>query len=178
MSNFSNLPSMRLASLAALALPLALAGCAEAPTPLPQVSQEPSMYRSLATSGALVDANAARDMISLYRSNKGLGPLAVDPGLQKIAEAQARAMAADGKISHDSHGTLTQRLNAAGYGKNIAVENVSAGYHTLAEAFSGWRDSPPHNANMLARGMKRMGIATAYAPGAKYKVFWTLVLTD
>ena len=136
------------------------------------------MYRSLAASGAVVDANAARDMISLYRSNKGLGPLVVDPGLQRIAEAQARAMAADGKISHDSHGTLTQRLNAAGHGRNVAVENVSAGYHTLAEAFSGWRDSPPHNANMLARGMKRMGIATAYAPGAKYKVFWTLVLTD
>mgnify|MGYP003598097010 CR=1 FL=1 len=26
--------------------------------------------------------------------------------------------------------------------------------------------------------VKRMGIATAYAPGAKYKVFWTLVLAD
>ena len=75
-------------------------------------------------------------------------------------------MAADGKISHESHGSLTQRLNAAGYQKNKAVENVSAGYHTLAEAFSGWRDLPPHNANMLVPGMKRMGIATAHAPGA------------
>lgn len=136
------------------------------------------MYRSLAAAGAVVDADAARSMISLYRANKGLGPLVVDRGLQRVAEAQARAMAADGKISHDAHGSLTQRLTAAGYGRNIAVENVSAGYHTLAEAFSGWRDSPPHNANMLAKGMKRMGIATAYAPGAKYKVFWTLVLAD
>ncbi|MFT4098215.1 MAG: CAP domain-containing protein [Rhodoblastus sp.] len=159
-------------------LALALAACAEAPTPVPVATQEPSMYRSLAASGAVVDAEAARSMISLYRSNKGLGPLVVDPGLQRVAQAQARAMAGDGKISHDAHGSLTQRLNAAGYGRNIAVENVSAGYHTLAEAFSGWRDSPPHNANMLAKGMKRMGIATAYAPGAKYKVFWTLVLAD
>ncbi len=160
-------------------LALALAACAEAPTPVPVATQgEPSMYRSLAASGAVVDAEAARSMISLYRSNKGLGPLVVDPGLQRVAQAQARAMANDGKISHDAHGSLTQRLAAAGYGKNIAVENVSAGYHTLAEAFSGWRDSPPHNANMLAKGMKRMGIATAYAPGAKYKVFWTLVLAD
>ena len=178
MNDFLIVPSMRRASLMALALPLALAGCAEPPNIAPQVSQEPSMYRSLAASGAVVDADAARSMISLYRSNKGLGSLVVDPNLQRVAEAQARAMAADGKISHDSRGSLTQRLNAAGYGQNIAVENVSAGYHTLAEAFSGWRDSPPHNANMLAKGMKRMGIATAYAPGAKYKVFWTLVLTD
>jgi len=157
---------------------LALAACAEAPTPVPQAAQEPSMYRSLASSSAVVDADAARSMISLYRANKGLQPIVVDPGLQRIAEAQARAMAADGRISHDAHGSLTRRLNAAGYGGNVAVENVSAGYHTLAEAFSGWRDSPPHNANMLARGVKRMGIATAYAPAAKYKVFWTLVMTD
>ena len=164
----------RLAPLGALAL----SACADAPTVAPRATQEPTMYRSLAAPGAVVDADAARSMISLYRANKGLGPLVVDPGLQRVAEAQARAMAADGRISHDAHGSLTKRLDAAGYGKNIAVENVSAGYHTLAEAFSGWRDSPPHNANMLAKGMKRMGIATAYAPGAKYKVFWTLVLAD
>ena len=66
----------------ALALPLALAGCAEAPTPVPQATGEPSMYRSLASPGAVVDADAARAMISLYRANKGLGLLTVDPGLQ------------------------------------------------------------------------------------------------
>lgn len=165
---------LRLLSFAAA---LAFAGCAEAPAPV-QISGEPAMYRSLAAAGAQVDADSARSMISLYRANKGLAPIAVDPGLQRIAEAQARAMAADGKISHEAHGSLTQRLNVAGYGKNIAVENVSAGYHTLAEAFSGWRDSPPHNANMLAPKMRRMGIATAYRPDAKYKVFWALVMTD
>ena len=166
------------AKLSAVALALALASCAEAPTPVPVASGEPAMYRSLAAPGAQVDAEAARAMLSLYRANKGLGPLVVDPGLQRVAETQARGMAADGKISHESHGTLTQRLDAAGYAKSTAVENVSAGYHTLAEAFSGWRDSPPHNRNMLEPKMRRMGIATAYAPGAKYKVFWALVLTD
>ena len=58
------------------------------------------MYRSLAAAGAVVDADAARSMISLYRANKGLGPLVVDPGLQRVAEAQARAMAADGKLRY------------------------------------------------------------------------------
>ena len=58
----------------------------------------------------------------------------------------------------------------------MAVENISAGYHTLAEAFSGWRDSPPHRANMLNRGVARLGIAAVYAPGSKYKVFWALIL--
>ena len=58
----------------------------------------------------------------------------------------------------------------------VAVENVSAGYHTLAEAFSGWRDSPPHRANMLKSGVTKLGIAASYAPNTKYKVFWTLIL--
>ena len=47
---------------------------------------------------------------------------------------------------------------------------------TLAEAFSGWRDSPPHRANMLLKDATQMGIAAAYAPGSKYKVFWALIL--
>jgi uncharacterized protein YkwD len=56
------------------------------------------------------------------------------------------------------------------------VENIGAGYHTLAEAFSGWRDSPPHRANMLNGNVTKMGIAAAYAPQSKYKVFWSLIL--
>jgi uncharacterized protein YkwD len=31
---------------------------------------------------------------------------------------------------------------------------------------------------MLDKRVKRMGIATAYAAGAKYKVYWALVLAD
>ena len=58
------------------------------------------------------------------------------------------------------------------------VENVAAGYHTLAEAFSGWRDSPGHRANMLTPEATRIGIAAVYAPGSKYKVFWALILAS
>ena len=71
-----------------------------------------------------------------------------------------------------------QRLGASGYPATLAVENISAGYHTLAEAFSGWRDSPPHKANMLKNGVTKLGIAATYAPNTKYKVFWTLILAS
>jgi uncharacterized protein YkwD len=156
---------------------LTLAGCAQAPAPAPTPS-EPTFYKDLASSGARVDAGAAREMISLYRSNHGLGPVAVDAGLERAAEAQVTAMARADTLSHEVRGNLTNRLDAAGFQKNTAVENVSAGYHTLAEAFSGWRQSKPHNDNMLNPRMQRMGIATAYAPGSKYKVYWALVMTD
>jgi uncharacterized protein YkwD len=100
----------------------------------------------------------------------------VDPALMRLAEAQARAMAARDKLDHDAIRDITKRLKASGYDTKVAAENIGAGYHTLAEAFSGWRDSPSHRRNMLLPGATRMGIAAAYAPSSKYKVFWALIL--
>jgi len=153
---------------------LALGGCA-GETP---IIEQPSMYMSMADPGAKLDPQAAASMISLYRKNNGLGAVVIDPELMRIAEGQSQAMASRNKLDHDVKAPLPKRLQAAGYKATIAVENVSAGYHTLAEAFSGWRDSPPHRANMLQMGVTKMGIAASYAPNTKYKVFWTLILAS
>jgi uncharacterized protein YkwD len=161
----------RLAAVAGLALLSACAGERELPG-------EPSFYRSLATADAKVDAASAASMISGYRGNNGLGAVSVDSELMRLAEAQARAMASRDKLGHDVSGSFTDRLKSRGYRAKGAAENVSAGYHTLAEAFSGWRDSPPHRANMLLNGATRMGIAAIYAPNSKYKVFWALILAE
>lgn len=158
---------------------LLLGACAESTfEPRPEPARGPTFYDSMAAPGAHLDPVSARDMISLYRANNGLETLTVDPGLMAEAETQAHAMAKADRLSHELRGPLTDRLNRAGFEKARAVENVSAGYHTMAEAFSGWRQSPPHNANMLAPGMRRMGIAAAYNPNTRYKVFWTLVLAN
>ncbi len=169
----SKLPCVFLVSL----FGLSLAGCAGAPSQQMQSAAQPSFYQPLDQSQARIDPIAARDLISIYRTGKGLSVLSLDPELQNIAEAQVQAMARSGKP--DSQGSnLAQRLKGAKLTRPHQAENVSAGYHTLAEAFSGWRQSPPHNANMLNPAMRRMGIATAYVPGSKYHVFWALVLTD
>ena len=153
---------------------LALCGCAgEVPAP-----EQPSMYLSMASGGARLDSQAAASMISLYRQNNGLGAVAVDPELMKLAQSQSQVMASRNKLDHDVKAPLAKRLSASGYPATVAVENVSAGYHTLAEAFSGWRDSPPHRANMLKNGVTKLGIAASYAPETKYKVFWTLILAS
>ena len=109
---------------------LALGGCA-ADVPV----EQPSMYLSMANGGARLDPEAAASMISLYRQNNGLGAVTVDPELMKLAEAQSQAMASRNKLDHDVKAPLPKRLAAAGYPATLAVENVSAGYHTLAEAF-------------------------------------------
>src|ERR1700748_2683704 len=113
------------------------------------IPEQPAMYINMAEPGAKLDAATAASMISQYRQNNGLGAVAVDPALMAVGGSQSAS---------------------------LAVENISAGYHTMAEAFSGWRDSPPHRENMLKNGVTKMGIAASYAPNTKDKVFWTLIL--
>ncbi len=165
---------MKRVALASLGM-LLLAGCG---TTVDQIPDQPTMYLSMANGGAKLDPQAAAQMISLYRQNNGLGPVSVDPGLMALAEDQSTAMAKKNKLDHDVKAPLAKRLNSGGYPATVAVENVSAGYHTLAEAFSGWRDSPPHRANMLKSGVSKLGIAAIYAPNTKYKVFWTMILAE
>lgn len=149
---------------------LALSACRQ--TPPEAARPTPTFYISLAQAGAVVDGGTARDLIGAYRRNKGLGPLALDPDLTAMAQAEADAMAAaDKPVSADA---VKARLRAAGFLAPAA--NLSAGYRTLAEAFSGWRESAQHDRVLLDPQATRLGIATAYAPTSKYKVYWALVV--
>ena len=142
-------------------------------------TKSPAFYDNLASPSAVVSGPAAASMISDYRRNNGLGAVEVDPTLMRMAEEHARAMAKLDKVTHDPGGRgLKQRLQLVSFNAKIAAENVGAGYQTLAEAFSGWRDSPSHNKNMLLPAATKMGIATAYAPKSKYRVYWALVLAQ
>ena len=159
--------------LAVLALGV-LAGCTADTVP----KEEPSFYRDLAQPGAQLDAAAAASMISGYRTTNGLSAVTLDPELTRLAEAQAALMAKRDKLDHNTGKPFVARLKASGYDAKIAAENIGAGYHTLAEAFSGWRDSGPHRANMLLAGATRIGIAAIYTPASKYKVYWALILAE
>jgi uncharacterized protein YkwD len=159
--------------LAMLAVLTGLAACAgEAPP------EQPAFYRSMASAEAEVDGATAASMISGYRHNNGLGAVEVDPDLMRLAQEWARSMAARDKLDRGASRDFNKSLAGAGFNAKKTVENVSAGYHTLAEAFSGWRDSPPHRANMLNAGANRMGIAAVYAPQSKYKVYWALIMAS
>jgi len=159
---------------AAILALVALAGCTGDYVP----TTEPSFYRNLAQPGAQLDTAAAASMISGYRTNNGLPAVTLDPELMRLAEAQAAVMAKRDKLDHNAGKPFVLRLKASGYDAKTAAENIGAGYHTLAEAFSGWRDSTPHRANMLLAGATRIGIAAIYTPRSKYKVYWALILAE
>jgi uncharacterized protein YkwD len=164
---------MRVLALLVLLALAALGGCAGY-----QPGEQPSFYRDLAEPGGQLDAAAAASMISGYRTNNGLPAVTLDPALTRMAQAQAEIMAKRDKLEHNVKKPFVKRLKAAGYDAKAAAENIGAGYHTLAEAFSGWRDSSPHRANMLLAGATRMGIAAVYTPASKYKVYWALILAE
>jgi uncharacterized protein YkwD len=140
---------------------------------------QPPFYENLAQPGKELDVAAAASLFSSYRRANGLPAIEPDEALIALARDQANRMAASGRVTHDPGGRgFNQRLKGSGFQAARAAENVGAGYHTLAEAFSGWRDSPSHNKNMLLPGASRFGIATAYVPNSRYKVFWALVLAE
>ncbi|HVI27116.1 CAP domain-containing protein [Hansschlegelia sp.] len=169
--------STRRALFGVACIALALAGCTStAPNP---PTATPGLYQSQSKPGATLDRQAAAEMVSEFRRGRGLGPVTLDPALNRMAEAQASAMARDNKLSHEtSAGSLKARIAASGYRNGGMWENIGAGHDTLADAFTGWRSSPPHMKNMLQPKASRIGIAAARAPGTRYEVFWAMVLAD
>lgn len=125
-----------------------------------------------------VDQARAAAWLNAYRREHGLTTLDRDPALQRVAQAQADAMARADQLSHTVAGTLPERLAVLDRAKRASAENVSAGYADLDAALSGWRRSPRHNDNLLDAPMRRFGIAAASAPGTRYGTFWSLVMTD
>ncbi len=162
-------PTIRFRPALAAALALCAAGCVG----LPETETRHGPAAVLA-----VDQAEALRIISDYRQAQGLGHVALDPALHVVAQHQADAMASANRLSHTVAGPLPERLAAEGADRRAAVENVSAGYGSLASAIAGWRRSPAHNANLLFGPVRRMGIAAASAPSTRFKTFWALVMTD
>ena len=99
------------------------------------------------------------------RASRGLGPLCVDPTLTRAARAHAREMMDRDYISHNSANgeTYDARLRRFGYTR-LAGENISWGggsYGSPESRFEFWMNSPPHRANVLARGWGEVGIGVA-----------------
>lgn len=145
---------------------LVLTACAGSPKP--EVS---AIYARLDKAGATIDTNAALSMINAYRQSKRLPPLSEDAALSSEAATIASKAAREDQSTYGEMPDMAQGATGS-----TRIVRVSAGYYTVAEAFSGWRGVTQHNAAMLAPNATRLGIATAGAPNAKYKVYWTLIV--
>lgn len=161
---------------AALSLALAIAGCSTSPVETPQAP--PRFYQRLDAPGRALDLSTSLGMINLYRANEGQPPLNADPALQRLAEAIANRMASENRVLTEVELALPAAFSANGLKVKSYATNLSAGYRTFAEAFSGWREAKLQNAHMLSPGPRRAGLATAWRPQSKYQVFWVLIVAD
>ncbi|MFN0264814.1 CAP domain-containing protein [Tepidamorphus sp. 3E244] len=161
------------ACLLACTLAAGLAACSGS------TSNQPAFYQNLASSSGNLNEANARDFINNYRRTQGVGEVQLNPALTSLARSYAASLAANATASRPNpDGRLKGRLQSAGYEAADVEESVTAGYHTFAEAFSGWRDSPPHRKTMLMKNARDMGIAAHYAPNSKYRVYWVLVMAQ
>jgi uncharacterized protein YkwD len=111
--------------------------------------------------------------INNYRAQNGLGPLTLNSTLDDVARWMSNDMAAHNYFSHeDSLGRDPfQRMDGLGY-NTWRGENLLAGAQIATEAFQMWRDSPPHNENMLGSHYTVIGIARAYSASSAFGCYW------
>src|SRR6201996_9688570 len=76
-----------------------------------------------------VAAEAPADLISSYRLKHGEVRVVRDATLDRIAQEQARAMAAKDTLSHEVLGAFGRRVAPAGAGG--AAENIAYGYESF-----------------------------------------------
>jgi uncharacterized protein YkwD len=131
-------------------------------------------------SATRLDAERARDLVNVYRKEKGLRSLKLQPALTEAARAHSRDLAKWDRISHfGSDGSNPwDRVKRAGYNARLAAENVGTGQVTIDEVIKGWQASPGHNKNLLLADAEHMGIALVQDPKTEFKTFWTLVIAS
>jgi uncharacterized protein YkwD len=135
--------ALAFAALAFAALAFAtLAFAALAASPANAASVGPDVYRAELAAG-----------INDYRAQHQLPPLATDAALAALAQAHARTMAQQDRLSHDGFPRRFEQARA-----RTCVENVGWNYESAKAELDGWRHSPEHDRNLLDARIARMGL--------------------
>ena len=123
-----------------------------APTPPPPTSTE--------TCAVSFEAEF-RCLVNDHRQANGSAPLSADPVLNVVALKHSKWMSANNNPSHVGEGgsEFWERCQAAG--SDCFGENVAYGFHSPQELFGFWRNSPPHNENLLDSRFTHMGFGMA-----------------
>ncbi|HLZ01577.1 MAG TPA: CAP domain-containing protein [Bradyrhizobium sp.] len=116
-------------------------------------------------------AGSPADMISSFRIKHGEVKVVRDPTLDRIALAQARAMAAKDDLSHEVLGSFSSRIVVSRAGR--AAENIAYGYDTFDKTLLQWIDSSEHRKNLLLHNASRIGIASAKDASGK-RTYWAM----
>jgi uncharacterized protein YkwD len=106
------------------------------------------------------DATALANDVNAERAKRGLPALVRDDTLDRFAYAKAVEMAARGYFGHtDPNGiTFQDRLRTWKWPTSYAAENIAFDWDE-PHAHAAFMNSPPHAANVLDGGEKKIGVA-------------------
>jgi uncharacterized protein YkwD len=119
-------------------------------------------------------------LINQYRQSNGLGTLLLSDTISDASTKHSSDMAKYDFFAHDTvqsdyfpaGSTPWDRMRICGYTYNTAMgENIAAGYANAQAVFTGWKNSPGHNANMLNASYRVIGIGLV--TGGSYGEYWT-----
>lgn len=105
-------------------------------------------------------------------------PVAWNDALTAAATAHSTDMATRDYFSHTSPsgGTMSDRVDAAGYRWSALAENIAAGYGSIQTVIDGWIDSDGHCANVMNPQLREIGMACVPSDSATYRTYWTMNL--
>ena len=118
-----------------------------------------SQNEKLASEVEPAEAEAIRDL-NEWRMLVGLGPCLIDPKLCAASRGHSKDMKEKGFFAHDSpiSGKEDPWKRAKLEGTSANSENIFVGNKNGADANRAWWHSPGHHKNMLAPGMRRVGM--------------------
>lgn len=115
-------------------------------------------------------------LVNDWRRQLGEAPLVLDAVLTAAAQTKSDAMARTGVTVHEIEGVDAEE-NLANHGYPVQTsswgENLAWGQSTASSAFTWWKNSRPHNENMLDPDFQAMGVAVTRKDGTKYTYYWT-----
>ncbi|MGA2054870.1 MAG: CAP domain-containing protein [Bradyrhizobium sp.] len=118
-------------------------------------------------------AASPAELISHFRLAHGEGKVTIDPVLNRIAQEQARAMAARDEMGHAVLRPFSDRV--ANLNAERAAENLAQGDDTFSKALAQWIGSYGHRGNLLMHEATRVGIASAKSPKSG-DTYWAMVI--
>lgn len=111
--------------------------------------------------------------LNMIRADNGLEPLKLCNTLNKSAQGYAEVMATQNFFAHEGKdgSTPSQRAQSAGYGPYVG-ENIAAGFVSIKEVMTGWKNSPGHFNNMINNEYMHVGFGMARNQETTSKTWW------
>lgn len=159
-----------------IALSVALAACAPAPTTMGDDGKAlPKVYRiSRGDSGKL--QFRMLDSVNALRNASGLTQLQLDAKLNAAAATHSRDMANQNRPWHfgsDGSSPL-DRIQRVGYTGALVGEVISETYETELETLAAWMEQPDTRRIIMASDAVNMGFS--WHQESNGKIWWTLVI--